>query len=58
VKRNSRHSSPVQKPENIEYFSYLRSMITNGAMCTRDIKSRIVTLKAAFYKKKVFFFAS
>jgi len=31
-------------------------MITNGAMCTRDIKSRIVTAKAAFYKKKVFFF--
>jgi hypothetical protein len=53
--RNSGQSSPIQKLENVEYFSYLCSMITNDARCTRDIKSRIVTAKAAFYKNSFFF---
>jgi hypothetical protein len=33
--------------ENVEYFNFLGSMITNGARCTREIKSRIATAKAA-----------
>jgi hypothetical protein len=41
--------------ENVEYFSYLGSMITNDARCTREIKSRIAIAKAAFNKKKKLF---
>jgi hypothetical protein len=55
VMRNSRQPSQVQKPENVEYLSYLCSIITNNARCTRDIKSRIVMAKAAFNKQKTFF---
>jgi hypothetical protein len=38
--------------ENVEYFNYLGSMITNDARCTHEIKSRIAMAKAAFSKKK------
>jgi hypothetical protein len=41
--------------ENVEYFNYLGSMITNDARCTREIKSRIAMAKAAFNKKKTLF---
>jgi hypothetical protein len=41
--------------KNVEYFSYLGSMITNDARCTREIKSRIAMAKAAFNKKKNLF---
>jgi hypothetical protein len=41
--------------ENVEYFSYLDSMITNDATCTREIKSRPAMAKAAFNKKKTLF---
>jgi hypothetical protein len=41
--------------QNVEYYSYLCSMITNDAGCAGDIKSRIATAKAAFYKKKALF---
>jgi hypothetical protein len=41
--------------ENVEYFSYLSSVITNYARCTREIKSRIVTAKSAFKKEKTHF---
>jgi hypothetical protein len=41
--------------ENVEYFSYLGSMITNDARCTREIKSRIAMAKATFNKKKNLF---
>jgi hypothetical protein len=41
--------------ENVEYFNYLGSMITNDARCTRVIKSRIAMAKAAFNKKKNLF---
>jgi hypothetical protein len=41
--------------ENVEYFNYLDSMITNDARCTREIKSRIAMAKAAFNKKKTLF---
>jgi hypothetical protein len=44
-----------QKPENVEYFKYLSSMITNYARCTREIKTRIVMAKAAVNKKKTLF---
>jgi hypothetical protein len=37
--------------ENVEYVNYLGSMIKD-ARCTREIKSRIATVKAAFSKKK------
>jgi hypothetical protein len=39
--------------ENVEYsyFSYLGVMITNGARCTRELKSRIFLAKAALNKK-------
>jgi DNA-directed RNA polymerase specialized sigma54-like protein len=39
--------------ENVEYFNYLGSMITNDARCTSEIKSRIAMVKAAFNKKKI-----
>jgi len=38
--------------ENMEYFKYLSSIITNCAKCTREIKSSIAMSKAAFNKKK------
>jgi hypothetical protein len=38
--------------ENVEYFKYLDSLITNDARCTREIKSRIFVAKATFNKKK------
>jgi hypothetical protein len=41
--------------ENVEYFNYLGSMITNDARCTHEIKSTITTVKAAFNKKKNLF---
>jgi hypothetical protein len=51
--------SPIQnmivQPENVEYFNDLGSMITNGARCRREIKSRIVMEKEAFNKKKALF---
>jgi hypothetical protein len=36
----------------VEYFSYLGSVITNDAKCTREIKSSISMTKAAFNKKE------
>jgi hypothetical protein len=41
--------------ENVEYFSYLGSMITSDARCTREIKSRIAMAKTAFNKNKNLF---
>jgi hypothetical protein len=38
----------------VEYFSYLGSMMTNDAICTWGIKSRIAKAKAAFNNKKTF----
>jgi hypothetical protein len=58
VMRISRQPSPVQimidqnQLENVEYFNYLGSRITNDARCTCEIKSRIFMVKAAFKKKK------
>jgi hypothetical protein len=40
--------------ENVEYLSYLGSIITNDARCTSEIKSRIAMAKAAFINKTLF----
>jgi hypothetical protein len=61
VMRISRQSSPVQimidqkQLENVEYFNYLGSMLTNDARCTREIEYRIAMVKEAFNKKKTLF---
>jgi hypothetical protein len=61
VMRISRQPSPEQtkidqkQPENVEYFNYLSSIITNDATCTRDIKPRIATKIGAFNKNKTLF---
>jgi hypothetical protein len=39
--------------ENVEYFKYLGSMLTNDGGCTCEIKSRIAMAKAAFNKKNL-----
>jgi hypothetical protein len=60
VMRMSRQPSPVQimmnqkQLENVEYFKYLGSMISNDARCTREIKSRFAVAKSAFNKKTLF----
>jgi hypothetical protein len=38
--------------ENVEYFKYLGSIITNDARCTNEIKSRIAMANAPFKKNK------
>jgi formylmethanofuran dehydrogenase subunit E-like metal-binding protein len=61
VMKISRQPSPIKimidqkKLENVEYFNYLGSMVTNDARCTREIKSRITMTKAAFNKEKNLF---
>jgi hypothetical protein len=41
--------------EKVEYFNYLRSVITNDVRCTREIKPRIAMVKEAFNKKKTLY---
>jgi len=59
--RISRQPSSVQtlidqkQLENLKYFKYLGSVITNDASCAREIKSRTVTVRAAFSKKQNLF---
>jgi hypothetical protein len=38
--------------ENVEYFNYLGSMITNDASCTHEIKSRISMENSVFKKEE------
>jgi len=38
--------------QNVKYFSYFGSMITNYASCTLQIKCRFAITKAAFSKEK------
>lgn len=40
--------------ENVEYFNYLGSLITNDTRCTHEIKFRIAMAKAVFNKKTLF----
>jgi hypothetical protein len=61
VIRNSNHRTPIQtmtdrkQPENVKYWKYFGSIITNEARCTREINSRIAIEKAAFNKMKTVF---
>jgi hypothetical protein len=61
VMRISWQPSPIKimidqkQLENVEYFNYLGSMITNDARCIREIKSRNTMAKSAFNKKKTLF---
>ena len=41
--------------ENVEYFKYLSSVLTNDGSCTCEIKPRIAMAKAAFNRKKTLF---
>jgi len=56
----SRQPSPIhilihqKHPENVEYFNYLGSMITNYVRCTCEIKSRIAMANKAFNKMPLF----
>jgi len=43
-----------KKREDVEYFNFFHSVITNDARCTREIISRISMAKAAFNKKRLF----
>jgi hypothetical protein len=55
----SRQPSPIKiridqkQLENVEYFNYLGSIITNDAICTREIKSRTAMANAAFNRKNL-----
>jgi hypothetical protein len=52
----SMRPSPVkmiyQKLQNVEYFSYLGSIITNDVRCTHEIKSWTAMAKVAFKRKE------
>jgi len=59
VMRNSRQlwtveSEGTKNSENVEYFNYFGSIITNAAWCTGEIKSRIAMAEAAFNKNNLF----
>jgi hypothetical protein len=41
--------------ENVEYFKYLGSILTNDGRCTCEIKCRIAMAKAAFNKKRALY---
>jgi len=43
-----------KQPENVIYFKYLVSVMTNDARCTCEIKARITTEKVAFKEKYLF----
>ena len=61
VMRISRQPTPVtitvdqKQLENVKYFKYMDSMLTDDGRCTCEIKSRIAMAKAAFNKKKNLF---
>jgi hypothetical protein len=44
-----------KQAENVEYFNYFCSLITNYARYEHEIKSSIVMTKAAFNKKRAVF---
>jgi len=58
VMRISRQPSPLwtltdkKQVENMEYFKYVGSMLTNDARCTHEIKSKNAISKATFMKGK------
>jgi len=44
-----------KQSENVGYFRYLGSVITNDARCTHKIKCRIIMVKAAFNKQNTLY---
>jgi hypothetical protein len=44
-----------KQPENVEYFKYFGTILTNDARGTREIKSRVDMAKATFNEKKTLF---
>ena len=60
VMRISRQPSPVtitinqKQLENVKWFKYLGSMLTDDGRCTCEIESRIAMAKAAFNEKNLF----
>ena len=61
VMRISRQPSPVtimidqKQLENVEYFKYFGSVLTNDGRYMCEIKSRIVMAKVTFNKRKTLF---
>ena len=55
VMRIARTVIDEKQQQNVEYFNYLGSMITNIARRTREIKCRIVMAKAVSNRKKTMF---
>jgi len=61
VTRISRQPFPVKimidqkQLENVEFFKYLGSILTNDGRCTCKIKCRIAMAKAAFNRKRALF---
>jgi hypothetical protein len=59
VMRISRQPSPVtimiyqKQLENVEYFNYLGSMLTNEGRCTCEIKSRIAMAKQRSTRRRL-----
>jgi len=49
--------SDQKQLEDVEYFKYLGSILTNDGKCTCEIKCRIAMAKAAFNKKRTLFLA-
>jgi len=43
-----------KQQQNVEYINYLGSILTNAAICTREIKSGVVMAVAASTNKNVF----
>ena len=41
--------------ENVEFFKYLGSILTNDGICTCEIKSMVAMAKAVFNKKRALF---
>ena len=58
--RISMQPSPMQimidqkQAENVEYLTYLGSILTNDARCTGEMKSRTTMAKVAITNKKTF----
>jgi hypothetical protein len=61
VMRISRKPFPVKividqkQLENVEYFKYLGSILTNDGRCTCEVKCRIAMARAVFNKKRIIF---
>jgi hypothetical protein len=61
VMRISRHPSPVtitidqKQLENVKYFKYLVSILTENGRCTCEIKSRLPWQKLHLTRRKFFF---